>query len=89
LGEQRLVRDREHDHVHDRERLTLLEAAEVLGISKDGVRMRVRRGKLPSSEMGADGRVFVFVDPAQDDVPPESSSEATHLSMELVEVLRA
>jgi hypothetical protein len=72
LGEHRPGRDREHDHVHDRERLTLAEAAEVLGISKDGVRMRVRRGQLPS-EKGEDNRVYVFVeglDTVQDNVPP-------------------
>ena len=72
MGEHRPGRDREHDHVHDRERLTLAEAAEVLGISKDGVRMRVRRGQLPS-EKGEDNRVYVFVeglDTVQDNVPP-------------------
>lgn len=81
MGGHRPGRDQER-------RLTLLEAAEVLGISKDGVRMRVRRGQLPSVK-GEDGRVYVFVDNDQDDVPPESSSEATHPSRELVEVLRA
>jgi hypothetical protein len=65
LGEHRPGQD------HER-RLTLAEASEILGISKDGVRMRVRRGTLPS-EKGEDGKVFVFVDNMdndQDDVPP-------------------
>jgi hypothetical protein len=93
LGEHRPGRDREHDRVHDRERLTLAEAAEVLGISKDGVRMRVKSGRLPS-EKGEDNRVYVFgdtVDTDQDDVPPrsEATSSATHPSRELVEVLQA
>jgi excisionase family DNA binding protein len=42
-------------------RLTVQEAAEVLGTSVDAVRMRVRRGSL-QSEKDADGRVHVWVD---------------------------
>ncbi len=43
----------------------MAEAAEVLGISKDAVRMRVRRGTL-SYEKGEDGLVYVFLDPTAD-----------------------
>jgi hypothetical protein len=46
-------------------RVTLTEAATVLGTSKGAVRMRVRRGTL-RSEKGEDGRVYVFVDPTRD-----------------------
>jgi excisionase family DNA binding protein len=42
-------------------RLTVQEAAEVLGTSVDAVRMRVRRGSL-QSEKDPDGRVHVWVD---------------------------
>jgi excisionase family DNA binding protein len=42
-------------------KLTVQEAAEVLGTSVDAVRMRVRRGSLPS-EKDPDGRVYVWVD---------------------------
>ena len=42
-------------------RLTVQEAAEVLGTSVDAVRMRVRRGTL-ESEKDPDGRVHVWVD---------------------------
>ncbi len=74
------------DRERDREqRLTLAEAAEVLGVSKDGVRMRVRRGTL-RSEKGVDGRVYVFVDATRHDVRPEPPSDA---SREVIEVLRA
>jgi uncharacterized small protein (DUF1192 family) len=45
-------------------RVTLTEAAELLGMSRDAVRMRVRRGSL-ASEKGEDGRVYVFVEPDQ------------------------
>ena len=42
-------------------RLTVQEAAEVLGTSVDAVRMRARRGSL-ESEKEPDGRVYVWVD---------------------------
>jgi excisionase family DNA binding protein len=42
-------------------RLTVQEAAEVLGTSVDAVRMRVRRGSL-TSEKDSDGREYVWVD---------------------------
>lgn len=41
-------------------RLTLLEAAQVLGISKEGVRKRVQRGTL-RHEKDADGIVHVYI----------------------------
>lgn len=41
-------------------RLTVQEAAEVLGTSVDAVRMRVRRGSL-DSEKESDGRVYVYL----------------------------
>ena len=43
------------------QRLTVQEAAEILGTSVDAVRMRVRRGSL-DSEKDPDGRVYVWVD---------------------------
>jgi hypothetical protein len=78
--------DRERDQV---QRLTLTDAAEVLGISKDAVRMRVRRGTL-RSEKGADGRVHVFLDPTANRVHPEPGVEGaeTAPSRELVEEMR-
>ena len=78
------------DRERDREqRLTLSEASEILGISKDAVRMRVRRGSL-RSEKGENGRVYVFVGATRnatgDEVRHEGEPEA---SRELVEVLQA
>ena|ERR687897_2006840 len=67
-------------------RLTLTEAADALGVSRDAVRMRVRRGSL-ASEKGEDGRVYVFVEPDQDAVHPESQDEASR-DAPLVEELR-
>jgi hypothetical protein len=62
----------------------MAEAAELLGTSKDAVRMRVRRGSL-RSEKGEDGRVYVYVEPDQDTVHAGSEGEA---SGELVAELR-
>ena len=43
-------------------KLTVQEAAEVLGTSVDAVRMRTRRGSL-ESEKDPDAWVYVWVDP--------------------------
>jgi hypothetical protein len=51
----------EHRREHRSERrVHLSEAAALLGVSKDAVRMRVKRGTL-RSEKGEDGRVYVWV----------------------------
>lgn len=85
MGEQRPGRDRERDQERF---LTLAEAAEVLGISKDGVRMRVRRGTL-RSEKGEDGRVYVYVsDQDRERDTPEPQGQVEGSQAELVEVLR-
>lgn len=47
------------------QRMTLVEAADTLGISKEAVRKRVKRGSL-SSDKGADGRVYVCLDTGTD-----------------------
>jgi excisionase family DNA binding protein len=84
VGEQRPGRDREQDQ----ERLTLAEAAERLGLSKDGVRMRVRRGTL-RSEKGEDGKRYVFVDATEDATATDEPQAPIEGSRELVDVLRA
>jgi hypothetical protein len=58
-------------------RLTLTEAAEQLGMSRDAVRMRVRRGSL-ASEKGEDGRVYVFVEPDQVRAQDAAQHHADH-----------
>jgi hypothetical protein len=60
------------------QRLTVLEAAEVLGTSVDAVRMRVRRGSLPS-EKDPDGRVHVWVDSDESETKHEPNGESTAL----------
>ncbi len=42
-------------------RVTLREAADILGVSKDAVRKRISRGTLPS-DIGEDGRRYVYLD---------------------------
>ena len=84
MGERRPGRDREQDQ----ERLTLAQAAARLGLSKDGVRMRVRRGTL-HSEKGEDGKRYVFVDATEDATATDEPQAAVEGSRELVEALRA
>jgi hypothetical protein len=54
-----------------RQRLNAREAAEVLNISVDAVRMRVRRGTL-EAEHDANGRLYVWLD--TDEPQPDSSA---------------
>jgi hypothetical protein len=69
-------------------RVHLSEAAELLGVSKDAVRMRVKRGTL-RSEKGENGRVYVWVNVNPDGDPnavrPEPAVEAWR---ELIDELR-
>jgi len=63
--------------------MTVAEAAEVLGISKDAVRMRIRRGTLRSERAG--GRVHVWVDTDQG---ADQNADRPGATYELVEELR-
>jgi excisionase family DNA binding protein len=60
------------------QRLTVQEAAEVLGASVDAVRMRVRRGSL-ASEKDPDGRVHVWVDSDSSETKPRPDGESDAL----------
>ena len=53
-------------------RVHLSEAADLLGVGKDAVRMRVKRGTL-RSEKGEDGRVYVWVN-----VNPDGDPNGVH-----------
>jgi hypothetical protein len=69
-------------------RVHLSEAAEIMGVSKDAVRVRVKRGTL-RSEKGEDGRAYVWVN-----VNPDADPNGVHPQeevdpyRELVEELR-
>ena len=46
-------------------RVTMREAADLLGVSKEAIRKRVVRGTLPS-EVGEDGRRYVYIEAGRD-----------------------
>jgi hypothetical protein len=67
-------------------RVPVAEAAEALGISEGAVRMRVKRGTLPSTREG--GRLYVLlnIDPTPD---PDRPHDRTHdRTSELIDTLR-
>jgi hypothetical protein len=68
-------------------RLTVQEAAEVLGTSMDAVRMRARRGSL-ESEKDSDGRVYVWVDPDESETRQRLNGESTALISAKDETIR-
>jgi excisionase family DNA binding protein len=68
-------------------RLTVQEAAELLGTSVDAVRMRVRRGSL-ASDKDPDGRVYVWVDADESETKHEPNSESTALISAKDETIR-
>ena len=57
----------------DRQRLTVPEAATVLGVTVDAVRGRIRRGTLPS-EHDEHGKVYVWIDAPEADRPGPSET---------------
>jgi hypothetical protein len=65
------------------------QAAEILGISSEGIRQRIRRGSL-ESEKDTDGRVYVFLkEEAHDGTESERSADAVITRLEdEVEFLR-
>lgn len=68
-------------------RLTVQEAAEVLGTSVDAVRMRARRGNLPS-EKDPDGRVYVWVNADEPETKPRLNGESAALISAKDETIR-
>ncbi len=63
-------------------RITVQEAANLLGTTVDGVRSRIKRGTLDSAKVG--GAVYVLLDsdqspPSSDQSPPSSDQSATSL----------
>jgi|SRR5215204_3184743 len=56
------------------DRLSLREAAEVLGISEDGVRKRVKRGSIPH-EREEDGKLYVYLDVSETE--PDMSGDTS------------
>src|SRR5215210_4093743 len=65
-------------------RVTQREAAEVLGVSVEAIRKRIKRGTLPS-EKGEDGRRYVYLDDAPDATHPQAEDEAPGFQAPLIE----
>ena len=67
-------------------RMTMREAADLLGVSKEAIRKRVVRGTLPS-EVGEDGRRYVYIEAGRDvaaaKVPTREHDVQTHTSQSL------
>ena len=74
------------DHPTDR-RVTVAQAAELLGLSEDAVRSRLKRGTL-SKEKDADGTVFVVVNgdrPATNGDRPETDQTTDQSALALMQ----
>jgi hypothetical protein len=85
------------DHGPNSRRVTVAEAAEILGITAEAVRTRIKRGKLESVKDPPDrtGTVYVLLqaDPTGQNIDPTSqlqdqTSDRTQERGELVEALR-
>jgi hypothetical protein len=68
-------------------RVTLREAADALGVSKEAVRKRVIRGTL-RSDKAADGRVYVYLDDVGDEVPTREPAALISEMREHIEFLQ-
>src|SRR5215217_8966883 len=64
-----------------RQRLDLRDAADVLGLTVDAVRKRVKRGTL-ESERASDGRLYVFLDVDPDAGAPRSDTDRLIFTLE-------
>jgi hypothetical protein len=87
-------RDRsETEHSPDRRRVTVAEAAEILGITAEAVRTRIKRGKLDSVKdpPRPGGRVYVLLEAEQTGPnidPTSQGQDQTPDQTQLVETLR-
>ena len=68
-------------------RVTIREAANLLGVTEAAIRKRIQRGSL-EKEMGEDGRVYVHLDLSQGISHPESQVHRDLLVEELLQELR-
>ena len=69
-------------------RLTLRQAAAALGVSESAIRKRVARGTL-RSDIGPDGRRYVYLDTVADLLTDEGADAAPHERNALISELRA
>ncbi len=72
--------------VRDEHWVTVQEAARRLGVKDDAIRKRIQRGTLRSEKDPEDGRVYVYLDTAQDaayDVSHDAAEDAVVLVEEM------
>ncbi len=70
------------------DRLSLKEAAEVLGISEDGVRKRVKRGSIPH-DRDEDGKLYVYLDASETEADMSGDASGDTPVWTLVDQLRS
>jgi len=68
------------------ERVTIAQAAERLGVTRDAVRKRIKRHSI-EWEVGSDGETYVYVDPSATVEDPSADASGQELGT-LAEVLR-
>jgi len=81
--------DQDTSQTTPRQRLTVADAAALLGVSQDAIRKRVARNSI-EHEKSDDGRIFVFLDPSEtrEAADQDASKTAFDIMEEQVEYLR-
>ncbi len=77
--------------VRDEHWITVQEAARRLGVKDDAIRKRIQRGTLRSEKAPEDGRVYVYLDTAQDAAyagTQDTTYDAAEDTVVLVEEMR-
>jgi len=70
------------------DRLTVVEAAERLGVKEQAVRKRIARGTLHHTK-DEDGRVYVYLVPSDTDAKPEAEGNSTGGSTDTYALIRS
>ncbi len=73
--------------VRDERWVTVQEAARRLGVKDDAIRKRIQRGTLRSEKDLEDGRVYVYLDTAQD-AAYDTTEDVSQAAVVLVEEMR-
>jgi predicted DNA-binding protein YlxM (UPF0122 family) len=68
------------------ERLSVMEAAEALGVTRDAIHKRIRRGTI-EHEKGEDGRFYVYVDTSTSRVDQSAYESKDESKVEVLERL--
>jgi predicted DNA-binding protein YlxM (UPF0122 family) len=68
------------------ERLSVMEAAEVLGVTRDAIHKRIKRGSL-EYEKGEDGRLYVYVDTSTSELDESVAESKDESKVEVLERL--